>query len=133
MYKSQAQAFPTSVKASCDIYRCYKPAAYMIGRPDGPRELCLNVCEGHFRELQDSMAPDPVVVLEGDILERLDTIEETSQGWHRFPDGEAFRVVGRDNAAQTFLDKMQDVLVPEMLEELEMLEEEEVEVALDDD
>ena len=129
MYRSQAQVFPTNIRAYCDVFMCQEPAAFMIGRPDGPVDFCLNVCEGHYRELQESMAPDPVVVLEGDLLDRLDTIEETAQGWHRFPDGEAFRVVGRDNASQGFLDKLRDVLVPEMLEELEI----EYEEALDDD
>jgi len=55
--KNKAQIHPNPYPTvACDIFNCRNRAAWFIGRPDGPLNLCLNVCDDC---LQDILASVP--------------------------------------------------------------------------
>ncbi len=55
----------------CDIFSCYQPATHFIGRPDGPRNLPMNLCKRCYQSLVDS-----IIVREGEnLLKRKEELE----------------------------------------------------------
>lgn len=54
--KNAAQVFPNPFPSSyCDIFCCRERAKYHIGRPDGPLNIVLRVCDKHMKEIVASM------------------------------------------------------------------------------
>lgn len=43
--KDKAQIFECPYAIPCDTFNCYRTAKYFIGRPDGPLNLCIKLCE----------------------------------------------------------------------------------------
>ena len=56
----------------CETFSCFESAAYFIGRPDGPRNLAMNLCSRCYRSLVDS-----IILLEGEaLLQRIKELEQ---------------------------------------------------------
>ncbi len=54
--RNKAQIFPNPFHSvSCDVFNCYNRAKYFIGRPDGPLNLCLNLCEDCMKSVVASI------------------------------------------------------------------------------
>lgn len=54
--RHKAQVMENSNPAvRCDIFSCIEPATEFIGRPDGPRNLAINLCAGCYRSVLDSI------------------------------------------------------------------------------
>jgi len=71
--KDKLQIFKNNNPAvRCETFCCYKPAAYFIGRPDGPRNLFLNLCQ----ECKDSLIDSIIHSEKEALLNRIKEIEK---------------------------------------------------------
>ena len=58
MDKNKAQIFPQPYpSAPCDSFSCTSRATWFIGRPDGPLNICLKVCDNCLHTIAESL-PD---------------------------------------------------------------------------
>lgn len=64
--RNKAQVFSNGNPAvRCDIFSCIQPATHVIGRPDGPRNMPMNLCKNCYDSLVES-----IIVTEGEMLLR---------------------------------------------------------------
>ncbi len=65
--KNKAQIYKNSNPAvRCEIFSCFDSATRVVGRPDGPRSLAVNLCERCYQSIVDSL-----IINEGErLLER---------------------------------------------------------------
>ena len=49
--KNQPQIFPNPYVAHCSIYNCRKRASWFIGRPDGPLNVNLPICDDCMQKI----------------------------------------------------------------------------------
>lgn len=81
--KNIAQVFKNPYKASCDVFSCFQPAKWFIGRRDGPYNLCLNLCDKCLNDIISTIPaemiqqnpPEGTVLVSAEYLEYLEGIE----------------------------------------------------------
>jgi hypothetical protein len=55
--RDHCQLMPHPYSSYCEVYNCVSPSAFQVGRPDGPGNMVLLLCEHHARQLAASI-PD---------------------------------------------------------------------------
>lgn len=46
MERNKAQVWPCGLPVFCDVFSCQSMARWYIGRPDGPFNIVMKVCDG---------------------------------------------------------------------------------------
>lgn len=69
--KDKPQIFSNPYTVSCDTFSCYKSARWSVGRPDGPLNICQNVCDECVKDIMRHLPAELlefVPVPEGKVL-----------------------------------------------------------------
>ena len=61
--RDKPQIISNSYGTFCDTFNCTNPATYLIGRPDGPLDLCYQVCDKCLADILQSISIRPDVML----------------------------------------------------------------------
>jgi len=79
--KNKAQIFRNPYVVHCDMFNCRNRAEWFCGRPDGPLNLCMNLCDECLKsilrllpvDLQEHVPrPEGTVLVSADYLDELE-------------------------------------------------------------
>ena len=86
--KDKPHIFHNPYQAYCDTFNCTRQAKHFLGRPDGPLNICLNLCDECLTSVLEHMPdelklrmtpPAGYVLVERDYYEELQTNAEAAQ------------------------------------------------------
>jgi hypothetical protein len=81
MREDQTQLFKMEYGTRCDIFGCGESGAYFVGRPDGPLNTCMVLCESCTATLRESVKVEDEPISQG--------IEIASDAAERISDAKA--------------------------------------------